>query len=116
VLRDVAVMLADGGDCLSDLAVLRDQPEVFGPVASHATAWRTLEAVAADEFGLDAVRAARAAARRRAWALAGGPPTVDGLVCVDIDATLVTAHSDKARRALNRRPGLGRCDVGLPPA
>ena len=33
VLRDLAVMLADGG-CLSDLAVLRDQPELFGPVAS----------------------------------------------------------------------------------
>jgi hypothetical protein len=34
VLRDLAVMLADGGDCLSDLAALRDQPELFGPVAS----------------------------------------------------------------------------------
>ncbi len=45
VLRDVAVMLADGGECLTDLAVLRDQPEVFGAVASHATAWRTLDAV-----------------------------------------------------------------------
>jgi Transposase DDE domain group 1 len=33
VLRDLAVLLADGGDCLSDLAVLRDQPELFGPVA-----------------------------------------------------------------------------------
>jgi hypothetical protein len=32
VLRDLAVMLADGGDCLSDLAALRDQPELFGPV------------------------------------------------------------------------------------
>jgi Transposase DDE domain group 1 len=39
VLRDLAVVLADGGDCLSDLAVLRDQPELFGPVASTATAW-----------------------------------------------------------------------------
>ena len=34
VLRDLAVLLADGGDCLSDLAVLRDQPELFGAVAS----------------------------------------------------------------------------------
>jgi hypothetical protein len=31
VLRDLAVMVADGGDCLSDLAVLWDQPELFGP-------------------------------------------------------------------------------------
>ena len=38
VLRDLAVLLADGGDCLSDLAVLRDQPALFGPVASTPTA------------------------------------------------------------------------------
>ena len=43
VLRDLAVLLADGGDCLSDLAVLRDQPALFGPVASTATAWRVVE-------------------------------------------------------------------------
>src|SRR5829696_1541503 len=39
VLADLAVMLADGGDCLSDLAALRDQPGLFGPVASTPTAW-----------------------------------------------------------------------------
>jgi hypothetical protein len=38
VLTDLAVMLADGGDCLSDLAALRDQPGLFGPVASTPTA------------------------------------------------------------------------------
>ena len=43
VLRDLAVTLADGGDCLSDLAVLRDQPALFGPVASTATAWRVVD-------------------------------------------------------------------------
>jgi hypothetical protein len=43
VLRDLAVMLADGGDCLSDLAVLRDQPELFGRIASTPTAWRVIE-------------------------------------------------------------------------
>jgi hypothetical protein len=34
VLRDLVVMLADGGDCLSDLSVMRDQPDLFGQVAS----------------------------------------------------------------------------------
>ena len=48
VLRDLAVMLADGGDCLSDLAALRDQPELFGPVASTPTAWRVIERTAKD--------------------------------------------------------------------
>jgi hypothetical protein len=43
VLTDLAVMLADGGDCLSDLAVLCDQPGLFGPVASTPTAWRVIE-------------------------------------------------------------------------
>ena len=46
VVRDLAVMLADGGDALRDLGVLRDQPTLFGPVASDATAYRCLEALA----------------------------------------------------------------------
>ena len=37
-LRDLAVMVADGGDCLADLSALRDQPALFGEVASDATA------------------------------------------------------------------------------
>lgn len=64
VLRDLAVMLADGGDCLSDLAVLRQQPELFGPVASTATAWRVLEQVARDPDGLAGLRAAGSGRRR----------------------------------------------------
>ena len=92
VLRDVAVMLADGGDCLSDLAALRDQPELFGPVASTPTAWRVIERVATDPDGLARLRAARAHARARAWA-AGAHPDPELLV-VDADATLVLAHSD----------------------
>jgi Transposase DDE domain group 1 len=92
VLGDVAVMLADGGDCLSDLAALRDQPELFGPVASTPTAWRVIEGVATDPDGLARLRAARAHARARAWA-AGAHPDPELLV-VDADATLVLAHSD----------------------
>jgi hypothetical protein len=86
------VVLADGGGCLSDLAALRDQPELFGPVASTPTAWRVLERTASDPDGLARLRAARAHARGRAWA-AGGDPDVELLV-VDADATLVLAHSD----------------------
>jgi Transposase DDE domain group 1 len=92
VLRDLAVLLADGGDCLSDLAVLRDQPALFGPVASTPTAWRVLERTASDPDGLARLRAARAHARARAWA-AGGDPDLE-LLIIDADATLVLAHSD----------------------
>jgi hypothetical protein len=104
VLRDLAVMLADGGDALSDLAALRDQPALFGPVASTATAWRVVEQVAADELGLAGLRAARAQARGRAWQ-AGAH--ADGLLLVDIDGTLVAAHSDKQGAAGTYKGGFG---------
>jgi hypothetical protein len=97
VLRDLAVVLADGGDCLSDLAALRDQPELFGPVASTPTAWRVVERVAIDADGLARLRAARAHARARAWA-AGAHPDLE-LLIVDADATLVLAHSDAKQGA-----------------
>jgi hypothetical protein len=97
VLRDLAVMLADGGDCLSDLAVLRDQPELLGPVASTPTAWRVVERLAQDPDGLARLRLARAHARGRAWA-AGGDPEVELLV-IDADATLVLADSDRKEGA-----------------
>jgi hypothetical protein len=101
VLTDLAVLLADGGEAISDLAALRHQPDLFGRVASTATAWRVLDGV--DAAGLDAVKQARAHARERAWLLraeAGRPiPTltcagvaVPGLV-IDFDASLVTCHS-----------------------
>src|SRR5918994_2941282 len=63
---DVAVMLADGGEAISDLAVLRDQAALFGPVASDPTAWRLLSDL--DGAALDRLRAARAQARELAWA------------------------------------------------
>jgi hypothetical protein len=97
VLRDLAVVLADGGDCLSDLAALRHQPELFGPVASTPTAWRVIERAAKDPDGLARLRAARAHARARVWA-AGAYPDVE-LLIVDADATLVLAHSDAKQGA-----------------
>jgi len=60
VLTDLAVMIADGGECISDIATLVDQPGVFGSVASDTTCWRVLDAVTARD--LDAVDAARGGA------------------------------------------------------
>ena len=100
-LRDLAVMLADGGDCLCDLGALRDQPILFGDVCSDATAWRALAAL--DGERLAAVREARAFARGRVWELAGAPRRV----ILDLDATLVTAHSDKERAAGTYKHGFG---------
>lgn len=89
VLVDLAVMIADGGTHLSDLKVLRDQPEVFGAVASDPTAWRVLDSV--DDARRAAISAARAAVRRRAWAKGVRP----AWIVLDFDATLLTAHSEK---------------------
>jgi hypothetical protein len=104
VLRDLAVMLADGGDALSDLAVLRDQPELFGPVASTPTAWRVVEQVARDPDGLAGLRAARAHARAAAWR-AGAH--VEGLLVIDVDGTLLDAHSPKQGAAGTYKGGFG---------
>ena len=115
VLAEVAVMIADGGEAIADLAVLRTQPGLFGMVASPATCWRVLDAVDADM--LAALKQARAAARERAWLLRGEAgrelPTVicggraqPGLV-IDIDATLVTCHSEKEGTAATNKHGFG---------
>ena len=73
VVRDLAVMLADGGDCLSDLRAVRDQEPLFGPVASDSTAFRLIDTIAGEPAMLDALRAARAVARERAWGLVFAP-------------------------------------------
>src|SRR2546423_246141 len=91
VVRDLAVMLADGGDCLADLRAVRDQEPLFGEVASNATAFRVIDAIAADPQLLGALRAARARARENAWNAGAAP----GRIVIDIDATLITAHSEK---------------------
>lgn len=66
VLVDLAVAVADGAECASDVAVLADQPGLFGAVASDSTVWRLLAQLGERE--LAAVAAARAAARELVWA------------------------------------------------
>ncbi len=103
VARDLAVMLADGGDALCDLGAVRDQRPLFGPVASDATAYRLIERIAADAGALERIRAARAEARARAWRRGGRPRLVE----IDLDATLLVAHSDKEGAAGTFKGGFG---------
>jgi Transposase DDE domain group 1 len=102
VVRDLCVMLADGGDCLSDLGALRDQEDLLGRVASHATAWRVIDSLTREGM-LDRLRDARARARERAWELGARPQRV----VLDLDATLITAHSDKEEARGNFKGGFG---------
>jgi hypothetical protein len=104
VFTDTAVMIADGGRVLSDLAVLRDQGELFGPVASDPTLWRTLHDI--DGLRRDRLTAARARVRRHVWtqieARHGSIPAsrvadrdLGKTIVVRLDASLVIAHSAK---------------------
>jgi hypothetical protein len=103
VIRDLAVMLADGGECVSDLGVVRDQEVLFGPVASDSTAFRVIDRIASQPALLDALREAHARARERFWKLHGAPERLT----IDIDATLVAAHSEKEKAAGNYKGGYG---------
>jgi hypothetical protein len=98
VVRDLAVMLADGGDCLSDLRAVRDQRPLFGKVASNATAFRVIDAIAGDPQLLGALRA-----RENAWNAGAAPEQIT----FDIDATLITAHSEKDGAAGTFKGGFG---------
>jgi hypothetical protein len=114
VLVDLAVAIADGAESISDIAVLADQPALFGPVASDSTCWRLLAAL--DERRLSAVTGARARAREAAWAqraettgAAFGPSRVAGTagldaLVIDLDAHVLVCHSDvTARRSRPRQ-------------
>ena len=96
VFADLAAAVADGADAISGIAALGDREELHGPVASMPTTWRVLDRVDADH--LHAVREARAAARARAWE-AGAGPDLDQELCLDFDATITVAHSEKENTA-----------------
>jgi Transposase DDE domain group 1 len=48
IVADLAAALALGGDCLADIAVLREQPELAGPVASDSVVSRLVSMLAGD--------------------------------------------------------------------
>jgi Transposase DDE domain group 1 len=113
VVADLAVTLALGGDCLADIALLRAEPAVFGLVASVPTVSRTIDRLASDApRALAAINAARAETRARVWKLAGADApdhNIDAArpLIVDVDATLVTAHSEKQGAAATFKKGFG---------
>jgi hypothetical protein len=112
VLVDVAVMLADGGEAIADIDELRHQSAVVSPVASPPTVWRAL-----NEFTparLRKIAKARARVRRHVWShlesLPASPVTgtdLGDLVVLNVDATLVDAHSDKQHTAATFKDQVG---------
>lgn len=120
VLADVAVMLADGGEAIGDIDVLRHQASVLGPVASPPTVWRTLDEMTPARLGR--VQTARAQVRRHVWSqLPGGVPaskvagtSLDlGVVVLDVDATVVVAHSEKENASPTFKRTFGFHPIGV---
>jgi hypothetical protein len=113
VVLDLALTLALGGDCLADIGLLRAEPGVYGLVASDPTVSRTIDALAADApAALKAIDTARATARAAVWALAGEHAPDHGIdaaapLVIDVDATLVTPHSEKESAAPTFKRGYG---------
>src|SRR4051812_20451963 len=135
VFCDLAVMLADGGRCVSDLVALGAQPALFGDVASVSTARRGVLSIGGGEPRRGG--AGRAPARGRGWGGGGAPArrvllsigeaelervraaraqararawaggAAPAEVIVDFDATPVTAHSEKEQAAGHYKGGFG---------
>lgn len=106
VLTHLAVAIADGADCLADIAALKEQEDLFGPVASVATAWRAVHATAV--FELRAIPLALATARERVWA--AQPP--EGPMIWDFDSTLLNVHAEKEDAAPTYKRGFGFNPLG----
>ena len=112
VLRDLVVMLADGGDCLADLGAFRDQPDLFGGVCSDSTAFRVIDSI--DQECLARLRDAVAVGRARAWEIGARPERSlarwhnrPERTVIDIDASLTTAYSEKEQAHGNFKGGYG---------
>lgn len=120
VVLQLAYALALGGDCLADIGMLRDATAILGPVPSDPTVSRVIDDLAAGGPDvLAALAGAHAAARARVHAAGGGPGTAtEGCVPLDIDATIVIAHSEKEdarptyKRTFGHHPVLAFLDHG----
>lgn len=112
VLVDVATMIAGGGEAIADIDVLRHQAGALGSVASAPTVWRALDEVT--PAALARIEKCRAKTRKHVWSLlaqipastAAGADLGDTIV-IDVDATLVTAHSEKEQAAATFKHGYG---------
>ena len=124
VLVDVAVAITDGAVTIGEVQALADQEGLHGPagsVASTSTVWRVLAGI--DEAMPGAIRRVRAQARDRAWTARGeltgselpgsraAGETISDVV-IDLDATLVTAHSDKEDARGDFKGGFGHHPLG----
>jgi hypothetical protein len=123
VLVSMAVAIALGATSMSDIAVLAHLFPVLGAAPSAPTVRRAL-GLAGTAASLGRIARARATARAHVWALiedtAAGFPwlaiagkALAGWLVIDMDATLVTACSDKEGAAPTWKKGYGLPTGGL---
>jgi hypothetical protein len=121
VLVCLAVAIVLGATSMSDIGLLAHQALVFAEPPSEATVRRALAAL--DEAGLRRIAKARAKVRARVWELLARRPqgfpwlavagkVLSGWVVIDLDATLITAHSDKQGAAATFKRGFGFHPLG----
>lgn len=121
VLVALATSIVLGATSVSDIDLLGHQAGVFGEPPSGSTVRRALAGL--DSSTLAAIAKARARVRRRVWDLlarrAGGfawltvaGKLLTGWVVIDLDATLITAHSDKQGAAATFKKGFGFHPLG----
>ena len=117
VLISMAAAIALGATSMSDVALLAHLAPLLGTAPSGPTVRRALDLAGTPRM-LDRIARARAKARARAWSLIAATGTgfpwlavagkvLDGWVVIDMDATLVTAHSDKQGAAATWKKGYG---------
>jgi len=122
VLVDVAVMIGDGGEAIADIEVLRHQAPVLGAVASQATVWRALDEISPGQ--VKKIALARARTRRHVWALlaesdSGFPSSrvagtdLGEVIVLDVDATVVIAHSEKEQATPTFKKTFGYHPIGV---
>src|SRR5713101_5577436 len=120
-LVSMAVAIVLGATSLNDIALLAHQEPVFGSAPSDTTVRRTLEL--ADPRTLDKIARVRARVRAHVWSLIAATPAgfpwlaiagklLDGWLVIDLDATLITAHSDKEGAAPTFKKGYGFHPLG----
>jgi hypothetical protein len=105
VFVQAALVIAGGGESCADIEHLRSQPDLFGNVASDSTVWRAFHEIS------PAIRAELAQGfaevRSQIWSRSAAT-TGTGPVYLDIDATLVTIHSEnKEQTGPNYKGGFG---------
>jgi hypothetical protein len=120
-LVSMAVAIVLGARSSNDIALLAHHEPVFGVPPSDTTVRRTLEL--ADPRTLDKVARVRAAVRAHVWKLICAAPAgfpwlaiagklLEGWLVIDLDATLITAHSEKEGAAATFKKGYGFHPLG----